>query len=1071
MRNSSRNNIKNEFDVVFLKIRRIKMGKLRLLRGFWLPIAFALIWTMSPIGIMVAGAAPPTIVQIDNPSPETNAHFGSGVSGLSDINGDGVGDFAVGARGAERVYLFSGADYSIIDTIEGPDGVDWPYWFGNSVRGVGDVDGDSIEDLAVGAPYNIWAGGLLVPCYPTDDPTGGDPCPPFAHGEAFVFSGATGALLFRVEQVEREYSFDNDGDGVPDVVYSARSSMRLGATLAPLGDVNGDGIPDVAVGEGTKQSGGLGTVYAFSGADGRCLWVTREPTDKQGLPSFGIFMAEVGDLTGDGSRNLLVAAPWHDYDPDPRDQLIAGRGYILSGSDGTIFRIHDNPSPVQGDEFGRVPSAIGDQDGDGVEDYAFGSPDNAFGPPHAGRVHIYSGASGSTILDIASPGDGSTDGFGSSIARLSDMCGDGPDCFWVAAPMGGTVYLMNNIGEIITQIDDLDPVEGPPYYRLSATRDLDGDGAQDLIIGRPGNSVDGNEEAGNVFLVLTRPVFATPDVFDDEDSSTPAPGGWPRERNDSFEHRTRLVLPPDPLRMWTGIHYFDLNLEGVDDQDYFQVILPEDPDTCPLLCGDDVHAKKLVVTVISDYPVNVTFLSPDDGLPIYPYSERWERSVGDGSKIIEITCPQEARATGARRVATEDREVSFYIEPDGCRTDYDLRIGYHYLQRDYCELPSQPEWRIMEFIGWRIEEPVYSIFPGLKAFWDCESNPACDPAEEYIAVKWLGGNLEMQFHYTSPAKEGTFTISLLNAAGDVLGTAEPVQLASAPAKVPPEDSNVQGELALLVKDLHRGWYFLQIDGPFPTLFSYHFTLTDIFLALDIKPQSCPNPLNVRSRGVLPAAILGTEGFDVTQVDVSTVHLEDVSPLRSALEDVATPFEPFVGKEEKGDCTTKGPNGFLDLTLKFDQQEVVKAIEDSLERPVKDGEVVVLTLTGNLREEFGGTPIRGEDVVVIVKKGKPAPASLTFSLGQNFSNPSNPDTWIPYTLADNVDVVIRIYSLSGQLVRILNLGHQPAGRYTTKAKAAYWDGRSSFGEKVASGVYYYTLETGEFRATRKMVILK
>jgi hypothetical protein len=58
-----------------------------------------------------------------------------------------------------------------------------------------------------------------------------------------------------------------------------------------------------------------------------------------------------------------------------------------------------------------------------------------------------------------------------------------------------------------------------------------------------------------------------------------------------------------------------------------------------------------------------------------------------------------------------------------------------------------------------------------------------------------------------------------------------------------------------------------------------------------------------------------------------------------------------------------------------------------------------------------------------------------------------------------------------MIRTLNLGHQPAGRYTTKSKAAYWDGRDSLGEKVASGVYYYQLQAGEFRATRKMVILK
>lgn len=127
--------------------------------------------------------------------------------------------------------------------------------------------------------------------------------------------------------------------------------------------------------------------------------------------------------------------------------------------------------------------------------------------------------------------------------------------------------------------------------------------------------------------------------------------------------------------------------------------------------------------------------------------------------------------------------------------------------------------------------------------------------------------------------------------------------------------------------------------------------------VDIKPQGCPNPLNVKSRGVLPVAILGTATFDVTQVDVSTVKLEGVSPLRNALEDVATPFVPFTGKTHPLDCTDAGPDGFLDLTLKFGTQAVIAALGS-----VTDGEVRVLKLTGNLTD---GTPIRGEDVVVII----------------------------------------------------------------------------------------------------------
>ena len=95
----------------------------------------------------------------------------------------------------------------------------------------------------------------------------------------------------------------------------------------------------------------------------------------------------------------------------------------------------------------------------------------------------------------------------------------------------------------------------------------------------------------------------------------------------------------------------------------------------------------------------------------------------------------------------------------------------------------------------------------------------------------------------------------------------------------------------------------------------------------------------------------------------------------------------------------------------------------------------------------------------------------FRLHQNYPNPFNPETWFPYELASDATVTIRIYDLKGHLVRKLNPGKQEAGSYITKDKAAYWDGRDSLSEKVASGIYFYTLQAGEFRATRKMVIMK
>ena len=90
---------------------------------------------------------------------------------------------------------------------------------------------------------------------------------------------------------------------------------------------------------------------------------------------------------------------------------------------------------------------------------------------------------------------------------------------------------------------------------------------------------------------------------------------------------------------------------------------------------------------------------------------------------------------------------------------------------------------------------------------------------------------------------------------------------------------------------------------------------------------------------------------------------------------------------------------------------------------------------------------------------------------NFPNPFNPETWIPYQLSKPAEVTITIYAVDGQVVRTLALGHQPAGIYQSRSRAAYWDGRNALGEPVASGLYFYMLTAGDFTATRKMLIRK
>ena len=96
---------------------------------------------------------------------------------------------------------------------------------------------------------------------------------------------------------------------------------------------------------------------------------------------------------------------------------------------------------------------------------------------------------------------------------------------------------------------------------------------------------------------------------------------------------------------------------------------------------------------------------------------------------------------------------------------------------------------------------------------------------------------------------------------------------------------------------------------------------------------------------------------------------------------------------------------------------------------------------------------------------------TTALLPNYPNPFNPETWIPYHLATEAEVTVTIYNVQGSAVRQLVLGHQPAGVYESRGRAAYWNGKNTLGEPVASGLYFYTLTAGEFNATRRLLIAK
>ena len=320
--------------------------------------------------------------------------FGFSVSGAGDVNGDGFADVIVGAFAADpgglssasSAYVYSGVDGSLLHQWDGEASFDF---FGASVSGAGDVNGDGSADLIVGA-YGADPGGLLVA------------------GSAYVYSGADSSLL---------YQWDGAAGG-----------DLFGESTSGAGDVNGDGFADVIVGAYRASPGGLldaGSAYVYSGADGSLLhqW-DGEATDDQ----FGSSVSDAGDVNGDGFADLIVGAPGGLFG--------GGSAYVYSGADGSLLHQWDSAAA-----FGYSVSGTGDVNGDGFADLIVGAHlASPGGLMDAGSAYVYSGADGSLLHQ--QNGVASGDLFGYSVSGGGDINGDDfPDLIvgaWGAGPSGSS---------------------------------------------------------------------------------------------------------------------------------------------------------------------------------------------------------------------------------------------------------------------------------------------------------------------------------------------------------------------------------------------------------------------------------------------------------------------------------------------------------------------------------------------------------------------------------------------------------------------------------------------------------
>jgi hypothetical protein len=402
-----------------------------------------------------------------DPSGSPGAGFGTSVASVADVNHDGVPDLVVGAPGtntaagsqAGMMVLLSGADRSVLCRGTDPQGVANAR-LGASVADVGDVNGDGLHDVAVGAPG-------------------------FDHGKVAIFSGADCSVLRSCTD-----SVFTTSPGPPP--NDTRESYgALGTTVAGIGDLDHDGLPDFIAGDpGAVQEigsglppGNVGRIVVMSGATCRPILRVKGDFNSQ----FGSSIATIGDIDGDGTVDFAVGSPMGG------NGSTAGKVGIVSGATGVL--LHTFTDAATNNLLGTSLATIS-VDGDGVSDLLVGAPGEDATLTDTGSVLVYAGASGALLRKCAVPGALLREAVGTSVAALGDLDGDGvPDIAagapgYDVLPLGtdsGAVLVFSGASCALLATLPGDSTQGGAKLGqvLTSAGDLDRDGFGEILAGVP----------------------------------------------------------------------------------------------------------------------------------------------------------------------------------------------------------------------------------------------------------------------------------------------------------------------------------------------------------------------------------------------------------------------------------------------------------------------------------------------------------------------------------------------------------------------------------------------------------